>query len=76
MAFHFKNTKKDFFVTAEDEEDYRNFTICRFCEKTFEFDKLGDHCHLTVNYRGPVNNTCNINVTLKQSSFNPFFSQV
>ena len=35
-------------------------------------DKVRDHCHLTGKYRGPANNTRNINVTQKQSKFNPF----
>ena len=32
MAFYFKNTNKDFFMT-EDQEDFKNNNICRFCEK-------------------------------------------
>ena len=35
-------------------------------------DKVRDHCHLTGKYRGPAHNTCNINVTQKQSNFIPF----
>ena len=35
MAFYFKNTKKDIIMTEEDEEDYRNNNICRFCEKNY-----------------------------------------
>ena len=72
MAFYFKNTKKDINITQEDEEDYRNDTICRFCEKEILSDKVRDHCHLTGRYRGPAHNTCNINVTQKQSNFIPF----
>ena len=33
MAFYFKNTKKDIIMTEENDEDYRNNNICRFCEK-------------------------------------------
>ena len=33
MAFYFKNTKTNFIMTGEDEEDFRNKIICRFCEK-------------------------------------------
>ena len=72
MAFYFKNTKKDIILTEKDEEDHRNFNICRFCEKNIESDKVGDHCHLTGKYRGPAHNTCNINVMQKQSNFIPF----
>ena len=72
MAFNFKNTNKDIIMTDEDEEDYRNIDICRYCEKFIESDKVRDHCHLTGKYRGPAHNTCNINVTQKQSNFIPF----
>ena len=72
MAFYFKNTKEDIIMTEEDEEDYRNDNICRFCEKFIESDKVRDHCHLTGNYRGPAHCKCNINVTQKQSNFIPF----
>ena len=72
MAFYFKNTKKDINMTDEDEEDYRNNNICRFCERFIESDKIRDHCHLTGKYRGPAHSKCNINVTQKQSKFIPF----
>ena len=72
MAFYFKNTNKDIIMTQEDEEDYRNNDICRFCEKNIESDKVRDHCHLTGKYRGPDHSKCNINVTQKQSNFIPF----
>ena len=58
--------------SKEDEEDFKNNKICRFCEKDIEFDKVGNHCHLTGNYSGPAHYTCNINVTQKQSNFIPF----
>ena len=35
MAFYFKNTNKDIIMTQEDEEDYKNNNICRFCEKKY-----------------------------------------
>ena len=72
MAFYFKNTKKDIIMTEEDEEDYKNDNICRFCEKTIESDKVRDHCHLTGNYRGAAHSKCNNNVTQKQSNLIPF----
>ena len=72
MAFYFKKTNKDIIMTSEDEEDFRNNNICRFCEKIIEFDKVRDHCHLTGSYRGSAHNTCNINVSQKQSNFIPF----
>ena len=72
MAFYFKNTNKDIIMTKEDEEEYRNNNICRFCEKNIETDKIRDHYHLTGNYRGAAHSSCNINVTQDQSSFIPF----
>ena len=72
MAFYFKNTKEDIIMTQEDEEDFRNNNICRFCEKEILPDKVRDHCHLTGVYRGPAHNTCNINVKQKDSNFIPF----
>ena len=72
MAFYFENTKKDIVMTEDDEADYRNFNNCGFCEKEIVSDKVRDHCHLTGKYRGPAHNTCNINVTQKQSNFIPF----
>ena len=72
MAFYFKNTKEDIFMTNENEEDFKNNNICRFCEKNFESDKVRYHCHLTGKYRGPAHNTCNINVKQKDGNFIPF----
>ena len=74
IIFQFKNTKKDIFMTEEDEEDFRTNNICRFCEKNFESDKLSDPCHLTGKNRGVAHSKCNINVTQKQSKLIPFFS--
>ena len=72
MAFYFKNTNKDIIMTNDNEEEYKNDNVCRFCEKEIIIDKVRDHCHLTGSYRGPAHNTCNINVTQKQSNFIPF----
>ena len=72
MAFYFRNTKKDIIMTEEDEDDFRNDNICRFCEKEILSDKVRDHCHLTSKYRGSAHSKCNINVTQKQSNFIPF----
>ena len=71
MAFYFKNTKKEINMTEDQEEDYRNNNICRFCEKEIFSDKVRDHCHLTSTYRGVAHNTCNINVKQKNSNFIP-----
>ena len=54
MASFFKNTKKQYIMTKEDEEDYRKNNFCRFCEKELLSDKVRDHYHLTSKYRGPA----------------------
>ena len=72
MAFYFKETKKDIIMKQEDQEDFKNNNICRFCETNIESDKVRDHCHLTGKYRGPAHNVCNINVKQKDSNFIPF----
>ena len=59
-------------MKKEDEEDFRNNNICRFCEKNIDCDKVRDHCHLTGFYRGVAHSKFNIKVTQKQSSFIPF----
>ena len=33
MAFYFKNTTEDIIMSKENEEDFKNKNICRFCEK-------------------------------------------
>ena len=72
MTFYFKNTKKDIVMTEEDEGDFGNYKICRFCEKEFIDNKVREHCHLTGNYRGPAHSKCNVNITQKQTTFIPF----
>ena len=72
MASYFKNTNKDINMSEEDEENFKNFTICRFREKIIESGKVEDHCRLTGKYRGPAHSKCNFNVTQKQSNFIPF----
>ena len=72
MTFYFKKTKEDIIMTDEDEEDYRNNNVCRFCEKEILSDKVRDPCLLTGKYTGPAHSKGNINVTQKQSNFTPF----
>ena len=73
MAVYFEKTKKDIVMREENEEVYRIDNICRFCEKkNIDCDKVRDHCHLTVKYRSPAHNICNIIVNQDQSNFIPF----
>ena len=72
MACSFKNTKKNIVVTEDDEGDFENNNICRFCGKEILSEKVRNHCHLTGKYAGPAHNVCNINVKQKNSNFLPF----
>ena len=62
MASYFKNTKKDIIMTREDEEDYKNNNICRFCEQNIESDEVRDHSHLTGKYKAAAHNVCKKNL--------------
>ena len=72
MNFWFKNTKKDIILTEEENQDFENDNICRFCQKYIETDKVRDHCHLTGKYRGPAHNECNLQVKQRDSNFITF----
>ena len=43
-----------------------------FVRMKLQNKKIRDRCHLTVAYRGPAHNKCNINITQKQGNFTPF----
>ena len=62
-------------MKEEDEKDFENNNIHRFCEKNIEPDTVRDPCHSTGKYRAPAHSNCNINVTQKQSNFIPFIFQ-
>ena len=47
ISFYFVITNEDIIMTEEDEKDYINSNICRFCEKNIECDKVRDHCLLS-----------------------------
>ena len=68
MTFYFENIRKDTLMTEEDEGHYRNFIICRFCEKRSYSDKMRDHCHLTLRHRVVSPNKCKSNTTEKRSN--------
>ena len=40
MAPFFKNSKKHIIMTKDDEEDFKNDNICRFCEKEIISNKI------------------------------------
>ena len=71
MALFFKNTNKDFVMTEEDDEIYRNNNTCRLCWKNIESYKCRDHCQLTSIYRGAAHGKSKLNATQKQSNYIP-----
>ena len=68
-TFFLEKTKEDINMTEQNEEDFKNYNICRFCAKNIESDKDRNYCHPTGKYRGPAHSKCNVNVTQKQSIF-------
>ena len=71
MDFCFENTNKGIIMSKEDEESYRDNIICKVYEKGIISEKVRNHCHPAGKYRGPAHQSCNINVTQKQSEFIP-----
>ena len=59
-------------MSEEDDEQYRNSTIGRFCEKEIFCDKVRDHCHITGKYSVPAHKKGNKNVKQKQFRFISF----
>ena len=72
MNFYLKKIRNNILMTQENEQDYKNKSICRFCEKNIESVKVRDFCHLTGKHRRPAHSTCNFIATQKQSTFIPF----
>ena len=61
-----KHFKKEFVMTKEDNEDFKNSTKCWICDKDYignDF-KVRDHCHITGKYRGSAHRDFNINLKL------------
>ena len=58
-------------MTEENEEDFKNINVRRFCHKKTESDIVRYHCHLKGKFRGPAHSK-SIIVTQKQSNFIPF----
>ena len=76
IAVFFKITEKEFIMTEEVVDEYKNINTRRFCEKRILSDKVGDPCYLTGNYRRPAHNFRNIIGTKKQSKFIPFMFHI
>ena len=72
IVLYFKNIKEDIILTQEDEEQYRNNSIFRFCEKEIVSDNFSDNCHLNGYFRGLAHQKYKTIVTQNQSNFSPF----
>ena len=46
-------------ITVEDINKYNESTVCGICNKSFNNDKVLDHCHSTGKYRGALCRQCN-----------------
>jgi hypothetical protein len=50
----------DMFMTAADQINYSNSTLCHICENPLNGDKVRDHCHISGKYRGAAHSMCNL----------------
>ena len=50
---------KKMVMTDEDKKNYNDAKVCHICKESLGNDKVRDHCHLTVKYRGAAHNSCN-----------------
>ena len=66
MSFFSKNTKEDILMGEEDEKDFKIDNICQTDETKIISNILGNHCHLTSEFRTPADQKCILNVRQKQ----------
>ena len=57
-----KHFNKQFEMTGNDSEAFKNSSKCRICDNDYGHDdiKLRDHCHVTRKYRDSEHRDCNI----------------
>ena len=62
-----KHFNKNLIMSAEQNEEFEKSNICWICGKLVEIDdnKVRDHSHITVKYRGSCHWSCNINLKVK-----------
>ena len=53
-------------MSEKNEQIFQSSNRCWICDKSFEVgdNKVRDHCHITVKYRGSPHLSCNINLRL------------
>ena len=61
-----KPFNKEFVMTKEDNEDYKNSTKCWICDNDYVDNnvKVRDHCYITGKYRGSAHRNCNVSLKL------------
>ena len=61
-----KHFDKNLVMSEKDEQRFQSSNKCWICNKLFDVrdNKVRDHCHITVNYRGTAQWSCNINLKL------------
>ena len=47
-------------MTEQEEENFKNATVCYTCGSELNNDRVRDHCHLTGKYRGAAHKECNL----------------
>ena len=59
---------RELVMTNEDNEDFKNSTICWICDNYYidSDDEVRDHCHITWRCRCPAHRDCNTNLKLNQ----------
>ena len=51
---------KEIIFTEEDKKRFNESKECWICGEPLKDDRVRDHCHYTVRYRGPAHNSCNL----------------
>ena len=57
---------KSMIMTMNDKFVYDNFTICHIWNEELGKDKVRDHCHLSVKFRGAAHEVCHLKYTVSK----------
>ena len=60
-------------IAEEDEENFKNTTLCGICDQPLGNDRVRDHCHLTGKYRWCAHSKCNLHFNCKGFKIHVFF---
>ena len=61
-----KHFNKNFVMSEEEKHLFQQSNSCLICKKLVNHDdeKVRDHCHITIKFRGAVHQSCNLNFQL------------